>query len=205
MKNKIIFTVLIIILTFHVTSCQSNITKINEESLSIINLLYNIESNKFPVPPPPNGDASTNANRAKIKTSDKYINNKKYVIAVIEKDNKEYIKVIDLPKEYSEILSNSASIFLSKNLLKAKIEDVNGNKIPVIVPRKSLKIQDIAKKNEVLGVLFLSDIKFNENINKAVLQFGAYTHELAGYTSIICLEKKQGSWQVVSSKNLSES
>lgn len=67
------------------------------------------------------------------------------------------------------------------------------------------KIQDIAKNNKVLGVLFYSDIKFNDNFTKAIIQFGAYTHELSGYTSIICLEKKLGLWQIINSKNLPES
>ncbi len=186
------------------SSCQTDSIKLEEESLAIINLLYNKESNNFPVPQPPNGDLSPVKPRKRI-ASDKHINKKKHILVIRENGNIEYKKEIDLSIEFRNILTNPESIFESKKLLKVDIKDINGDKIPIIVSNGSLKIQNITKKYKVLGVLFLSNIKFNESLNKAVIQFGAYTHELAGHTSLICLEKKQGSWQVVTSKNLSES
>lgn len=203
MKNKIFFTALIAALSLQ-GSCQTDSTKLKEESLSIIYLLYNMESNKFPPPPPPNSGLSKSKPRKK-NISDKHIDKKKYVIAIRENGNIEYKKGIDLSTKFKNILANSELIFMSKKLIKADLIDVNGNKIPIISSNESLKIQDVKRKHKVLGVLFLSNFKFNKHLNKAVLQFGSYTHGLSGYTAILCLEKKHGTWEIVYSKNQSES
>lgn len=196
MKSKLILTVLSIL----IFSCQENNSKLYNESKAIIKLLYNIESNKFPVPAPPSENSTTIMPITKMSVSDRNIHEIKFAITKADFDTK---KGNYFSKEFSKIILAPKSVFLTKNLRDLDVKDINGIKIPIVTAKG--KIQDIAKNNKVLGVLFYSDIKFNDNFTKAIIQFGAYTHELSGYTSIICLEKKLGLWQIINSKNLSES
>jgi len=201
MRIKTLFTVLIIIITLQ-TSCKNNSNKLEKESILIVNLLYNKEAKKFPVPPPP--EKGMDIPKQQENITDKFIYKKKYALAIgnISNENEE---IINLPETYKTILRNPSKTFFCKSLYNIKFEDLEGNLIPVLNYRKGSKIQTISKENQVIGLLFVSDIKFNKSLTKAILTFGSYTHELAGYTSIIGLNKKDGIWEINFSKNVSES
>jgi hypothetical protein len=163
-----------------------------------------------PPPPPPPKDIPldeikplTNPELKKYD-SDKIIVERKFAIII---DNESSIKKSDLrmfPFEFQEIFSTAYHIMPVENLRKIDLSDSFNKKIP-IVNKQGTKIQDLAEKNKVLGVIFVSEIIFNNEFNKAILIFGSYTHELAGSTSVIGLEKIKGKWEIKYGQILSES
>lgn len=208
MKNlKIIISICIL---FSMNSCEKSTDAIEKESNRIITLLYNKESSSFPVPPPPKKDVSTEnleplpKKEIKEYKSDEIIYKNIFAICVDRENNNIYgERELKIPIEYKEIFLNSKRKFtLKKN--KLNLSDSNGNKIHII-NKNGLKIQELNKRYKVLGILFLSEIKFNKELNKAVVVFGSYTHGLAGHTSIISLEKENKKWGISYQQLLSES
>lgn len=202
--KKIIMLLLISVVTTLYVSCQNKKTTLELESMSIIRLLYNKELNKFPVPLPP-VDGSSKIEYPKKQLTDKQFLENNYVISFFKATDNVKNEEVFTAQEYKNIQLNPSHIFSSKNLSLSNLEDIKGNKIAVLKKEGNLKIQEIKKKYNVMGIVYVSDIHFNEKLNKAILIFGSYTHELAGYTSLFSLEKKNGSWQIVSSIHLSES
>ena len=201
-KIKILF--LISVVTVLYVSCQNKETTLELESMSIIRLLYNNELNKFPVPLPP-VDGSSKIEHPEKQLTDKQFLKNKYVISFFKSTDNPKNEEVFTAQEYKNIQINPSYIFSFKNILPSNLKDVNGNRIVVIEKENILKIEEIKKKYNVMGKVYVSDINFNQKLNKATLIFGSYTHKLAGYTSLFSLEKKSGTWQIVSSINLSES
>ncbi|WP_422081873.1 hypothetical protein [Ulvibacterium sp.] len=205
MKNSILLSTLFLLLVFTVGCQHVNYTKIDEESLAIVNLLYNSESLNFPVPPPPPKNEKGNRPKLDKKVTDKLIDKRVYAIVTTGESKGIILKSLDIPAEYKNILEESNITYFIKDLHNTKVLAKTGDSIPVVYYQKGLKIHDLTKKNNVIGVLYFSDIKFNGDFSKAILKFGSYTHGLAGSTSIVGLEKKDGMWVVRFSKNISES
>lgn len=185
--------------------------KTKKESVAIITLLYNNQLSYFHAPPPPPPkdipfDEIKPLSNPELKKydSDKIILEGKFAI-VIEKDYS--IKSSDLeifPIEFQKIFSNPNHVMSKDSLRILNLFDSFNKKIP-IVDKQGMKIQDLAEDNKVYGVIFISEIKFNKEFNKAILVFARYTHELAGSTSVIGLEKIKGKWVLKYGQILSES
>ena len=212
MKKINIYISFYFILSFTVFSCNINTDETKKESVAIITLLYNNELSYFhapPPPPPPKGvpfdEIKPLANPdLKKYDSDKIILERKFAIVI---DNESVIKKSDLkmfPTEFKEMFSNAYHIIPLENLRKIELRDSFNKKIP-IVNKQGMKIQDLAEKYKVFGILFISEIIFNKELNKAILIFSSYTHELAGSTSVIGLEKIKGKWEIKYGQILSES
>lgn len=208
-KTSILVSICIFFLT---ASCKKKIDIAKIESLSIITLLYNKESSNFPIPPPPPPPKNVSIenlkpiqkNRKKEYDSDQIIYKKKFAI-IIEGGDKFSTDIIEnIPIEYQNIFLKPSNMFSLESLMKINLSDSFGKDISII-QKQGLKIQELTKKYQVLGILFISEIKFNEEFNKAVLVFGSYTHGLAGYTSIYGLKKENGKWTVNYHQLLSES
>ncbi|EWH10357.1 hypothetical protein KLA_16787 [Cellulophaga geojensis KL-A] len=202
--KKIKLVLLISVVTNLYVSCQNKETTLELESVSIVKLLYNNELKNFPVPLPP-VDSSSKIEYPKKQLTDKQFLENNYLISFFKATDNVKNEEVFTAQEYKNIQLNPSHIFSSKNLSLSNLEDIKGNKIAVLKKEGNLKIQEIKKKYNVMGIVYVSDIHFNEKLNKAILIFGSYTHELAGYTSLFSLEKKNGSWQIVSSIHLSES
>ncbi|MEP0211706.1 MAG: hypothetical protein ABJD66_00710 [Cellulophaga sp.] len=202
--KKIKLVLLISVVTTLYVSCQNKETTLELESMSIVKLLYNSELIKFPVPLPP-VDGSSKIEYPKKQLTDKQFLENNYVISFFKATDYAINEEVFAVQEYKNIQINPSHIFSSKNLSLSNLEDINGNKIAVLKKEDNLKIQEIIKKYNVMGIVYVSDIHFNEKVNKAILISGFYTHELAGHTSLFSLQKKNGTWQIVSSIHLSES
>ncbi|GGZ88591.1 hypothetical protein [Algibacter mikhailovii] len=162
-----------------------------------------------PPPPPPKDipfDEIKPVENTEIKKydSDKIILEGKFAIVM---DNENDLKKSDLkmfPTEFKEIYANPYHLISVEQLRKIDLRDSFNKKIPIL-NKQGIKIQDLAEKNKVLGILFVSEIKFNKEFNKAILIFASYTHELAGSTSVIGLKKIKGKWEIKHGQILSES
>lgn len=207
-KNYISLFVFLFPLIF---SCNFNINKTEKESVAIITLLYNNQLSRFHSPPPPPSkdmplDEIKPLTKPGLKKydSDRIIFERKFAIIIDSESaiKKSYLSMF--PVEFQEIFSTEYHIMPLENLKKIDLSDSFNKKIP-IVNKQGAKIQDLAEKNKVLGVIFVSEIIFNKELNKAILVFGSYTHELAGSTSVIGLEKTKGKWEIKYGQILSES
>lgn len=105
-------------------------------------------------------------------------------------------------KDFKDMVSNKSDSRFYCIAANLNLKDWNGDDIPIIKDQNK-DIGEIRNQFNVLGILYFSEIIFNNKINKAILIFGAYRHGLDGHTALIALEKKNGKWEIVKEKILS--
>ncbi len=180
-----------------------------KETIAIITLLYNEECSKFPVPPPPSKGIpiediqSLSWEVPKVYDTDQKIHKKKFAVSIYQESKINSLDMNNMPAVFRDIFFGLSNGYSNDNLKGLKLKDSEGATIPIIT--EHLKIQEIKTSNNVLGVLFISNISFNKELDKAILKFGSYTHGLAGFTAIYAMEKMNGKWHVSETETLSES
>jgi hypothetical protein len=207
--EKITFFTMLFIMMFSGIICidiDDNTNK-KKESVAIITLLYNKESSLLPPPPPPPKDIPLE----KLKLpgieeeykSEKSIFKAKYAIAEECTNEKIDIDVLsNFPNSIKHILAKNQEYELKCYIDDLDLSDSEGKTIPVISEPNLKKIDEIKNNYNVLGVVYYSKIRFNENLDKAILVFGAARHGLDSHETVYGLEKIDGKWNIIATKTL---
>ncbi len=195
MKNIFVFT---LILSFLIISCQSK-DEYKTNAYQIINLIIQ-EFGKPLVPPATdqNGNLLYNQNQLdSIKSS----NQKVRVYPLVKNKNRETtLENRDEFKNLFQDLRNSEEL-LSFQINKDDLEYPNNYKLKLLDTVAYKKDRQYLEKNRFVMVS-VDNMIFNDDYTKAIVIAGAARSQLAGFSSLILFEKKNGKWIIKDTKTL---
>ncbi len=207
--NKFNCLILLIFQVSFFASCSSKVNLEGKDKYDILSLL--IDKHTVPIlvppPPPPQGIIDTAAlerdSIIKIIQSDSW-KNQKQIVAInteLRNVNSNDIPRNDtiVPKEYSLIFNKFLNDKLPSPLVIRKIKATRGNVFIECPNNKSLTNNSELWKTFDCIVSF-SDVKFSNDLTKAVVYMGISFGKLNGWSAYFLLEKINEKWIVKHSK-----
>lgn len=182
---------------FFLNSCQFNEKEKEKNTYEIISLLIDKAGRPIKPPPPPEGQEpffTTNQIDSIMKQSQDVA-----LFPVLEQEKKRFVKDDSYGEKFNNLLKKLATLNDEVLIDISKIEVPKAFKLDIVdtLLLKSDK-RHINKNYDIL--IYFSNISFSDNYTKAVLSIGTTRGYLNGSSAIVFLEKKDGVWKIVYSK-----
>lgn len=195
-------TTLVLLIAFVSINCSTNTIMDSNQIYALI-----VNHSVVPLPPPrPPFPLSIKSNSIKNKTPKKVLDSIKNIqlnVAVNSAFKYAFGSIPQL-KRHEDYNALVTLLFEQKeyNIQAHLITNTNSHNM-VVVDKSKTNRNTIFKDYNAL--IYLSEITFNRNRNKAVVIMGVSYGKLSGETNLYLLEKKEGKWLIISLKKLSES